>query len=385
MRPRLRSSADPDERVALQQTVARCLEPAGIAGMTVMPGASARLTGELLLGELDRGLHRRELAKALLVLGRGVGVGDDAGARLEVGDPVTHDRRPEGDARVHGAVRERVQDGAAVRPAPEALELGDQLHGSDLRSPAHRAGGEARAEDVEGRHAVADLADHLRDEVRDVREPLDLHAARDVHRPGTAHAREVVAPEVDEHHVLGPVLLRREQPLDVSLGRLGRARDRAEARAPVLARDQPLGRRADERDPGELEEEEIRRRVDAAKRPVDVERRCRGRALGPLGRDALEHVAGDDVPLDRADHLLVARRARGSAGAGRRCRGSRGARGCRRRAVPRPRRGRRRAPPPCRPRGRTGRASPRRRRGSPGTRDRPRGARRSARAPATWS
>ena len=113
--------------------------------------------------------------------------------------------------------------------------------------------------------------------------------------PGAADAREVVAPEVDEHHVLGAVLLRREQPLDVALRRLGRARDRAEARAAVLARDEALGRRADERDPVEVEEEEVRRGVDAAQRAVDVERRGGGRPLGALGRDALEDVAGDDV------------------------------------------------------------------------------------------
>ena len=141
------------------------------------------------------------------MLGGRVGVGDHARASLEVGDPVTHDRGPERDARVHGAVRERVEDGAAVRTAPEALELGDELHRTDLRRTADGARREARAEHVERRHAVADLADDLGDEVRDVREPLDLHAARDVHRPRAADPREVVAAEVDEHHVLGAVLL----------------------------------------------------------------------------------------------------------------------------------------------------------------------------------
>ena len=75
---------------------------------------------------------------------------------------------------------------------------------------------------------------------------------------------------------------------------------------PSSQRDEPLGRRADERDPVEVEQEEVRRRVDAAQRAVDVERRRRGRPLGPLRGDDLEGVARDDVLLRAAHHLLVA-------------------------------------------------------------------------------
>ena len=71
-----------------------------------------------------------------------------------------------------------------------------------------------------GVDAVAELARDLRDEVRDVREALRLEEALDVTVPGTADAREVVAAEVDEHHVLGAVLLGGEQPLGVALARL---------------------------------------------------------------------------------------------------------------------------------------------------------------------
>ena len=106
--------------------------------------------------------------------------------------------------------------------------------------------------------------------------------------------------------MLGAVLLGREQPLDVTLGRLGRPRDRAQARPAVLARDQPLGRRADERDPVELEQEEVGGRVHASQRPVHVERGGRGGPLRTLRRHALEDVAGDDVALDGPHHLLVA-------------------------------------------------------------------------------
>ena len=148
--------------------------------------------------------------------------------------------------------------------------------------------------------------------MRDVGEPLDLHAPRNVDGAGAADARQVVAAEVDEHHVLRTVLFGGEEPLDVSLGRLGGACDRAEARAPVLAGDEPLGRGPDERQAVELQQEQVRRRVHPAEGAVDLERRRRGRTLGPLGRDALEHIARDDVALDLPHHLLVALAARGS-------------------------------------------------------------------------
>ena len=100
-----------------------------------------------------------------------------------------------------------------------------------------------------------------------------------------ADAREVVAAEVDEHHVLGAVLLRREQ--------LARRRPRparscprsgsSSAREP-LAFDDRLGRAADEREAVELEQEEVRRRVDAAQRAVELEPRRPTSAARPAAR-----------------------------------------------------------------------------------------------------
>ena len=153
------------------------------------------------------------------MLGRRLRVCHDPRAGLQLRDAVRDHDRPQRDARVHRPAGQHVADRARVRAAAVALELGDDLHRAHLRRAGDRAGGEARAEHVERRHAVAQLADDLGDEVRDVREALDLQRARHVHRARPADAREVVAAEVDEHHVLGPVLLRREQALGVALAR----------------------------------------------------------------------------------------------------------------------------------------------------------------------
>ena len=129
-------------------------------------------------------------------------------------------------------------------------------------------------------------------------------------RARLADAREVVAAEVDEHHVLGAILLGREQRLRVAVARRDRAGDRVHGGARALALDDGLRRAADERDVAELEQEEIRRRIDATECPVELERRGRGRALGALRDHDLEDVALADVLLRALDapQMLVALR-----------------------------------------------------------------------------
>ena len=202
-------------------------------------------------------------------------------------------------------LRQRVEHGAGVRPATVALELRDDLHRPHLRCAGHGPGGEARAQQVERRDAVAHDAAHLRHEMRDVREALRLHEAHHLHGSRLADAREVVPAEVDEHHVLGAVLLRVEQALGVAFARLGRARDRVERRDVTFPLDERLRRRADQRDAVELQKEEVRRRVDATQRAVERERRHLCSALGALRQDDLECVPALDVLLAPAHAVLV--------------------------------------------------------------------------------
>src|SRR6185312_10110958 len=112
--------------------------------------------------------------------------------------------------------------------------------------------------------------------------------------------------EIDEHDVLGAVLLRSEQALRVALPAERRPRDRVDARASALGPDECLGRGADQREVvAELQEEEIRRRVNTAKRAVELDRAGGGRPLGALREHDLERVARADVLLRDADDALV--------------------------------------------------------------------------------
>ena len=231
--------------------------------------------------------------------------------------------------------------------------------------------------------------------MRDVREALRLEEALDLDGSGHADAREVVPPEVDEHHVLGPVLLRGEQALGVTVAGSGRAGDRVQARLPVGSLDERLRRGADEREVVQLEQEQVRRRIDPPQRPVQLERGGRRRPLGALREHDLERVARADVPLRPLDAALVLEppgRAPSAtavpvpAHLGERC--AAGRRAARR---SRPRRRTRRLRDPSR--GRTGRARRRSRTGSrggparrqaaaPSARAAPRSRRRGSRRPA---
>ena len=135
-----------------------------------------------------------------------IGVRHDSGRSLHVQAPVFHHRGPDRDRHVHVAIEAEVADRAAIDPALDRLQLVDDLHGAHLRRPGHRARGEACLEDIDriepGREATLDI----RDDVHDVRVALDHHALGNLDGPGRRDPADVVAPEVDQHHVLGALL-----------------------------------------------------------------------------------------------------------------------------------------------------------------------------------
>ena len=113
-----------------------------------------------------------------------------------------------------------------------------------------------------------------------------------------ADPAEVVAAEVDQHHVLGALLGVVEQRLRlgavlllVGAARVG-AGDRPRLGAAAAHLDQRLGRGAGDLEVAELEEVHVRRRVDGAQAAVDRERLDRRRRREALRRHDLEGVAG---------------------------------------------------------------------------------------------
>ena len=82
------------------------------------------------------------------------------------------------------------------------------LFGAPVIDPA----GKQRAEHVRQRRALAQRAFDGRDQLKHRRIALDLEQRHRPHRPDLRDAPDVVAREIDDHHVLGAVLLRRRQP-----------------------------------------------------------------------------------------------------------------------------------------------------------------------------
>ncbi len=143
-----------------------------------------------------------------------------------------------------------------------------------------------------------------------MRVALERHVGRHAHRAVLGHAADVVAPEVDEHHVLGTLLL-------VALQLLGqphifflvpparpRAGNRVRLDATALDPHQHLRRRADDGAVADAQEIHVGRRIDVAERTIDGERIRGERRLEPLREHHLIDVAGGDVFLRRPDHLL---------------------------------------------------------------------------------
>lgn len=98
-------------------------------------------------------------------------------------------------------------------PARRVLEFRDQRHGGQLRGAGDRPAGEQRLEHLHQADVVAGTALHGRGQLPERRIRLGPQQVADLDAPRIAHAREVVAQQVHDHHVLRAVLLARAQRL----------------------------------------------------------------------------------------------------------------------------------------------------------------------------
>ena len=114
---------------------------------------------------------------------------------------------------------------------------------------------------------------------------LQREQLRDPHRSRPAHPRQVVPQQVDDHHVLGPILVAlRERPAEG--GVVHRAEPAGagaldgpglDVPAVLVEAEEPLGRRAQDRDVAEVEVGGERRRIPAAA-AFDIDRKAARRS-----------------------------------------------------------------------------------------------------------
>jgi hypothetical protein len=156
-------------------------------------------------------------------------------------------------------------------------------------------------EDVDRRLAVLQPPRDLGREVHDVAVPLEGHHLVDLLRAELHHAADVVAGQVDEHHVLGQLLrVLAQLGTEAAVLLLGaapaaRSRDGAGDDRAVEELHHRLGRGADERHARLAHEVHVRARVHLAEHPVHVEGVSVEVEVEALGEHDLEDVAGEDV------------------------------------------------------------------------------------------
>ena len=192
------------------------------------------------------------------------------------------------------AVRLDRPERAHRRAAADGLEPRDVVDRGDLRRARDRAARERRAQDLGEADAGPQPAFDGRDEMRHARELALRHQLGPADRPDLAHAREIVALQVDDHHVLGGVL----RVVDVLADR-ARALDRHRPEPLAAAREEELRRGGDDR-PAVAEQRprvQRRERRERSREPRRVALEARGEVL-----DEVDLV--DVATRDRGAHLV---------------------------------------------------------------------------------
>ena len=82
----------------------------------------------------------------------------------------------------------------------------DQLHSPNLGSATDRTGGEGGHQQVPHRFALGQQTLHLAHDVHHVGVALDHHQLAHLDGARLADAAQVVAAQIHQHHVLGPLL-----------------------------------------------------------------------------------------------------------------------------------------------------------------------------------
>ena len=169
--------------------------------------------------------------------------------------------------------------------------------------------------EVEGIATRRQLPRHRRDEVLDGRRPLEAAQPGDPDRSGGADAAEVVPKDVDDHHVLGPILVARQQlagqgAVFLAVAPLGRVPlIGSVVTRPARSTDRNGSGDADRMRPpiAQVEVRGVQRRIAGPQPPVERPRVAVERRFETAGEVRLVDVAAGDEPANRLDTRLVGR------------------------------------------------------------------------------
>jgi hypothetical protein len=207
-------------------------------------------------------------------------------------NPVLGDReRPDRQREVEVAVAADDAERSHRRAAADRLERGDQVERGDLGRAGDRAAREGGREKLGQPDIRPQRPLDRGDEMRDAGELALGHQLRPVHRARLADAGEIVALQVDDHHVLGGVLL----TLDV-LSERPRSLDRRSPDATAAPGEEEFGRGGDDR-PAVARQQPRAERAEPARQRLS--------APGERRREMLDEIDLIDVAApDRGAHGL---------------------------------------------------------------------------------
>src|ERR1700722_15331740 len=228
---------------------------------------SALATHSSIMRDLERLQYGARFVRGLLIFPPGPRTGHDSGARLYIRPAVFRNQGAQADARIEIAGKIQIQDRTGVNAAARRLKLVDDFHGADLRGTRERSGGKAGHQRVEAINVVTQPAAQAGRDVHHVRIALDEHQPLWLDRAVFADAAQIVAPEIDQHDVLGTLLrIGQQRGFEIAVlffrpAAWTRSRERTIGGLALLDFDQHFRRAADDGDVVELEEIKIRRGI----------------------------------------------------------------------------------------------------------------------------
>ena len=100
-----------------------------------------------------------------------------------------------------------IQQRPAVNRAAGRFQLVDDLHGADLRRSGNGPARKAAGQQIECVQPVGELAGDTAHQVMDIGVAFQREQLRDAHAADATAAAEIVAQQIDNHQVLGTILL----------------------------------------------------------------------------------------------------------------------------------------------------------------------------------
>ena len=207
-------------------------------------------------------------------------VGHYSCARLNACSVALDDHRANGDGGVYVAREIYVANSTGVWTSGCGFQIVYDLHRPHFRRARD---GACRQHSLEHIHSVApldQLPGHLRGHVHYMAVSLQSHQLVQVESREIYHAADVVAGEIHQHDMLGPLfgMLRQlrcqSSIVCCRLASATSARDGARDDRAVAHLHQRLGRRADEGDFGQSQIVHVRAGIDLAQDPIHIQRFC---------------------------------------------------------------------------------------------------------------